>query len=112
MQIDNTFWIIKPLLIPHFHKFAEFCQITKRSDLESWGGLGGSLDLDLSNFGLNGDGGFLNVIYLRLFSCKGTITIHRTSSLILGAKSITDVKLLTHAFDKLIENYINCLNSS
>ena len=103
VQIDNTFWIVKPLLIPRFDKFATFCRQRQSTD---------STLLDLSNQGLNGDGGFLNVIYLRLFSCKGTITIHRTCSLILGATNITSVKLLLQALEILINNYTNCLNSS
>ena len=103
VQIDNTFWIIKPLLIPHFDKFAAFCQQRQTTD---------STLLDLSNQGLNGDCGFLNVIYLRLFSCNGTITIHRTCSLILGAKNIMSVKLLLQALEILINDYTNCLNSS
>lgn len=104
VQIDNTFWVIKPLLIPHFAKFITFCQQRQATD---WSGT-----LDCSNQGLNGDGGFLNVVYLRLLSCQGTITIHRTCSLILGAKSITSVKLLIHELQILINDYTNCLNSS
>ena len=26
IQINNTFWLIKPLIINHFDKFAEFCK--------------------------------------------------------------------------------------
>ena len=75
IQINNTFWLIKPLIINHFDKFAEFCK--KRPNTES-------TIIDASSFGLNADGGFLNSIYLRSPLCKGTVIIHRTSTIILS----------------------------
>ena len=100
VQINNTFWIIKPLNIIHFDKFAKFCDLRRRK---------GKVNIDLSNHGLNGDGGFLNAIYLRHSSCKGTIVIHRTSSLILGATTLPAIRMLKLELTKLLSDYINYL---
>ena len=101
IQINNTFWLIKPLIINHFDRFAEFCK--KRPKTES-------IIIDASNVGLNGDGGFLNSIYLRSTLCKGTVIIHRTSTIILGATTIAAIKILKHSLGNLLTSYHNSLN--
>ena len=96
IQINNTFWLIKPLIINHFNRFAEFCK--RRSKTES-------TIIDASNVGLNGDGGFLNSIYLRSTLCKGTVIIHRTSTIILGATTMGAIKILKHSLGNLLTSY-------
>ena len=103
IQVNNTFWLIKPLIINHFDKFAEFCK--KRSKTES-------TIIDASNFGLSGDGGFLNSIYLRSSLCKGTVIIHRTSTIILGATNIAAIRILKHSFGNLLTSYHTSLISN
>ena len=98
IQINNTFWLIKPFIINHFSKFAVFCKNRSKT---------GKTVIDISNVGLNGDGKFLNSIFLRNSVCKGTVIIHRTSILILGAKNITAIKLLKHSLENLITSYQN-----
>ena len=102
VKVNNTFWMIKPLIIKNFNRFAQFC---KRQNTDS-------VTIDLSNMGLNGDGGFLNAIFLRHFGLKGTVIIHRTCSLILGPKNIDELKLLSHDLQNLISSYTDCLNSN
>ena len=95
VQVNNTFWILKPLLIQNFDKFAKFCQNTQKN----------KVSFDLSNFGLNGDGGFLNAIYLRHSDCRGAVIIHRTCSLIMGPKHITEIRLLTNELKTLLKSF-------
>ena len=96
IQINNTFWMIKPFIINHFYKFADFCKNRPKT---------GSTVIDVSNIGLNGDGKFLNSIFLRNSACKGTVIIHRTSILILGATNIVAIKLLKQSLENLITSY-------
>ena len=96
IQINNTFWLIKPLIINHFDKFAEFCK--KRPNTES-------TIIDASSFGLNADGGFLNSIYLRSPLCKGTAIIHRTSTIILGVTNIAALNILKNSLENLFTSY-------
>ena len=96
-MVDNTYWIKKPHIIERFHEFASFCERyrEKRQDV----------DLDLSNFALNGDG-FLNSIYLRHRKASGTVIIHRKCISILGAKNASSVLLLTDKVNTLLEQYV------
>ena len=96
MQINNTFWMIKPFIINSFNKFAYFCKNRSKT---------GSTAIDVSNVGLNGNGEFFNSIFLRNFDCEGTVIIHRTSILILGAKNIFAIKILKHSLENLITSY-------
>ena len=102
VKINNSFWMIKPLIINFFDKFAKYCSEQRKSDVI----------LDTSNIGLNGDAGFINAIYLRHLDCHGTVIIHRKCSLILGSKNIEAIKLLICDLRSLIDGYESCLNSS
>lgn len=96
IQINNTFWIAKPMIIPHFHKFALFCKHTYTNRYAI---------LDLSSYGLNGDG-YINVIYLRHKMCSGVGLIHRKSSSIIGAKDFQSVKMLVFEIKQLLNTYL------
>ena len=96
MEINNTFWMIKPFIINNFYKFAIFCKNRSKT---------GSTVIDVSNVGLNGNGEFFNSIFLRNFDCEGTVIIHRTSILILGAKNIFAIKILKQSLENLITSY-------
>ena len=97
IQVNNTFWILKLLLIQNFDKFAKFCQNTQIASKQIY--------FDLSNLGLNGDGGFLNAIYLRHIDCRGAVIIHRTCSLIMGPKHITEIILLKNELKILLKSF-------
>ena len=88
--------MIKPFIINHFYKFADFCKNRPKT---------GSTVIDVSNIGLNGDGKFLNSIFLRNSACKGTVIIHRTSILILGATNIVAIKVLKQSLENLRTSY-------
>ena len=98
-MVNNSFWILKPLLIQNFNKFAKFCEEQNKQKNIS------SVTIDISNVGLNGDGCFLNTIYLRRLNCHGVVIIHRTCSLILGPTNISELKLLIKDLKKLINQY-------
>ena len=98
-KVNNSFWILKPLIIQNFDKFAKYCQERNKQKVNS------SVTIDISNVGLNGDGCFLNAIYLRLLDCHGVVIIHRTCSLILGPTNISELKLLIKELDNLIKQY-------
>ena len=97
--VNNSFWILKPLIIQSFDKFAKFCQEKNKQKKNS------SITIDLSNIGLNADGCFLNAIYLRQIGCHGVVIIHRTSSLILGPTNIAELKKLREGFQNLLDQY-------
>ena len=103
VEVNNTFWLIKPLIIKNFDKFAQFCKTRQKLD---------SVTINLNNLGLNGDGGFLNAIFLRHLDVNGSVIIHRTCSLILGPKNIDEVKLLSYDLQMLLNSYSDCLNSN
>ena len=97
--VNNSFWILKPLIIQSFDKFAKFCQEKNKQKKNS------SITIDLSNIGLNADGCFLNAIYLRQLGCHGVVIIHRKCSLILGPTNISELKQLRKGFQTLLNQY-------
>ena len=94
--VDNTYWIRKPHIIDRFHEFASFCERYRES--------GEDIDLDMSNFALNGDG-YLNTIYLKHRKASGTVIIHRKCISILGAKNSSSVLLLSDKVNHLFKKY-------
>lgn len=102
VRINNSFWMIKPLIIKNFDKFAIFCNNQKYNEVT----------LDTSHFGLNGDAGFLNAIFLRHSGYHGTVIIHRTCSLILGPTNTSALNVLICDLENLLSVYESCLNSS
>ena len=77
-EINNTFFILKPILIENFLKFVHFCSVTSIKI---------EFNLNIDNIG---DYPGLNVIYMRSHSNKEkscVAMIHRKSISILGAKT-------------------------
>ena len=101
IDVNNTFWLLKPLVIKNFYSFATFCNGIQKSS---------PISIDASNIGLNGD--LVNAMFLRHLGYDGTVIIHRTCTLILGSKNVNDVKSLLCDLKTIIDFYESSLNSN
>ena len=94
VQINNSYWIKKPIVINKFHEFAQFCSQQRSSNVQ----------IDLSNFHMHP---YPNSIYLRHKLVSGTAIIFRKSVIILGAKKESCVKTLIFEVENILNRYIN-----